>query len=194
MKNWKKIGPVTLKDTANDRRFTYDDIYDFCRARNSLIFSEMIGDDTVLDSIWQSDSVGKIPGKYRYLLLDEQGLIIPLWKITECFNHVKAEFETKSWIWRWYRQNLKHCEYRRDPIPETGKHRWRFSNQFRNPKTMAERREADGIGWDKDAKYYGVKCRNKRSHKMLPSSYDDVQRSDLRNCRNWKQNRKKQWT
>jgi hypothetical protein len=45
---------------------------------------------------------------------------------------------------------------------------------------------------DQDARYYGVKVRPKRSVRNLPNTYDDVPRS--RRGRNWKQNRKKQWT
>lgn len=194
MKNWKKIGPVTLKDTARDRYFDYDDIYEFLRLEHGIIYGAEIADDTMLASIWYTDSVGKVHGRYRYLLLDESGLIIPLWRIAESFNTIKDEFDTKSFIRRWYLNRDKHCVYRRDPIPGTGTNRWTFSKYYRHPKTTAERRAAAGLHEDEDARYYDIKARPRRSIRGLPDTYDDVQRSDLRNSRNWKQNRKKRWT
>lgn len=192
MKNWKKIGPVTLKDTALDRYIDYDDIYDFCRRGHPVIYGAEIADDTMLNSIWYSDSVGKVSGRYRYILLDECGLIVPLWKINEAFSCIKDEFDTQSFIWRWHVNNTKGCKYRRDPIPGTGVSRWSFSKYYRHPKTTSERRAAVGLCGDEDARYYGVKVRPGRSCRNLPNTYDDVPRS--RRGRNWKQNRKKRWT
>lgn len=194
MKNWKKIGPVRLKDTARDRFFDYADIYEFCRSEHGLIYGAEIADDTMLASIWYTDSVGKVHGRYRYLLLDECGLIIPLWKISEAFNCIKEEFETQAFYWRWHFNKNKHCVYRRDPIPGTGMGCSHYSKYFRHPKTTSERREAVGLYVDEDARYYGIKVRPKRSDRSLPNTYDDVYRSDIRNKRNWKQNRKNHWT
>lgn len=194
MKNWKKVGPVTLKDCYLSRTVcVYDDIHDFCRRQQGLIEGNHIGDDTVLASV-SGGGFPTIIEKYRFLLLDEQDLIIPRWRIAECYSQVQGEPEFWNYIYRYYRKYHKGLRFRYDPIPDTGHRRWGFGQQFRSPKTMAERREADGLGWDEDAKFYGVKCRNKRSHKTLPNAYDDIQRGDLKNRRNWKQNRKKQWT
>ena len=192
MKNWKKIGPVTLKDTALDRYFDYDDIYEFCCSEHGIIYGADIADDTMLNSIWYSDSVGKVHGRYRYILLDECGLIIPLWKIHETFNCVKDEFGTEAFYRRWNLNKTKGCKYRRDPIPDTGTNSWSFSKYYRHPKTTSERRAAVALSDDQDARYYGVRVRPGRSVRNLPNTYDDVPRA--RRGRGWKQNRKNRWT
>ncbi len=194
MKNWKNIGAVRLKNTALNSHTHYDNIYDFCLSSSGLIYGNKIADDTMLASVWYRDSTGIVPGKYQFLLLDECGIIIPLWKITEAFNCIRDEIETQSFYWRWHYTKNKHCVYRRDPIPGTGGGCSYFGKYYRRPRTTSERREAVNLAVDEDARYYGVKVRSKRSVSNLPNTYDDTPRGDIRNSRNWKHNRKTHWT
>lgn len=76
--------------------------------------------------------------------------------------------------------------YRVDPVPGTGKYKFKFFNMYKTPKTANEKRKTFSC----DKKY----IRGKRRFWALPESWDDVVRSDRYNKKSWKKNKKKkQW-
>lgn len=75
--------------------------------------------------------------------------------------------------------------YRIDPVPYVRKIKHTFSDYYKNPKHVQERR------WYYDSPEY---VRGKRSPKNLPNPWDDYARSDLRTRKSWKNKKvRKQW-
>jgi len=76
-------------------------------------------------------------------------------------------------------------EFRKDPVPFTGKKQWYFRCYYKRPKTTNEMR----------ANYAHIEfVRGKRNPINLPSAWDDVVRGDVRNNKSWKnQKKRKQW-
>ena len=75
--------------------------------------------------------------------------------------------------------------YRMDPVPGIRKINWSFSDYYKNPRHIQERR------W-----YYAFPeyVRGKRSPKNLPNPWDNYSRSDLRTRKSWKSKKvRKQW-
>lgn len=81
-------------------------------------------------------------------------------------------------------------EFRKDPVPRTGRKRWSFNGFYKNPKTYQELKEN---ALDEDTIYYGIKARPKRNKNYIPTAWDDIPRSDIKTRRNWKHWRKTQW-
>ena len=186
MQNWNQIGPVQLWDTINMSGVWYADLNTFVTSRLGSV-SDRLGDDSVLDK-FETSSYG---GHYRYLLRDECGLTIPLWKIEETAlqaGMVRWWRERFAWNWKPRRQ----YKYRCDPVPHI--HCYRGGNSvFRNVGTYSERRENDFCNeFDEDAKFYGVRSRAARTSGNLPEPWDDILRSDWGN-KSWKKHRKTQY-
>jgi hypothetical protein len=91
---------------------------------------------------------------------------------------------------RWLLPSLPPREFRRGPVPFTG--RGYRSSIRRHIKTTAERREAERLALDDDAIEAGIRVRAKRNARNIPSYYDDIYRSDFFD-HGWKSNRKTQW-
>jgi len=85
-----------------------------------------------------------------------------------------------------YKINKKYrFDYRYDPVPFTGKKRGKFKNWYKIPKVTQEKK------WSFAYKEY---VRGKRKKHNLPNPWDDYQRSDIRERKNWKHyKKKKQW-
>lgn len=122
---------------------------------------------------------------YPYILRTELGDIVSLKELREALPRH---------IYRWERRDalIKSAGFRQGPVPRTGKRRWRFASFYRRPKTRQEIKESDSYFLDEDMIYYNIKSRAKRSSHSLPSSWDDVVRSDY-GLKNWKNYRKTQW-
>jgi hypothetical protein len=86
-----------------------------------------------------------------------------------------------------YREELRRrAKPRSGPVP--GIHRRRGGNAYRIPGTANERRANAFVDWESGE----PAVRAARSWKALPSTWDDLERSDYR-MRSWKQYRKHQW-
>ena len=84
-------------------------------------------------------------------------------------------------------KSVQNPIYRVDPIPYTGKGRigYKFKNWNKRPKTTQERR----LSFE-----YKYLVRGKRRAHILPTSWDDYQRGDVKTRISWKNKRiKKQW-
>ena len=102
---------------------------------------------------------------------------------TEILEDIRKRNRKKSTLTQWFLK--KHdFVYRKTPVPFTGKRHWSFSNFYKTPRHAQEKR------WNIAHKKY---VRGKRHARYLPDPYDDYPRSDIRDRKNWKRNRKTQW-
>ena len=115
-----------------------------------------------------------------YIVRDEFGSVF---SAGELIHAQEKRIRENPGYSRW-RVDLSHHVYRQNPVPHTGKNSWSFGHYYRRPKTTQEMRWA--IAHEKYV-------RGRRSKRHLPSSWDDVPRSDIRERKNWKRNRKTQW-
>ena len=79
--------------------------------------------------------------------------------------------------------NYKTIIYRFDPVPGTGRKRWKFYAFYKRQKTTQELRTNHSDMYDK---YTRGKRRN------IPTAWDDVVRSDYRCRKSWKRYRRYQ--
>jgi len=122
---------------------------------------------------------GFIQPKHEYYVLrDEFGSVFSR---AEILND-KRELNTSTWIYK----SLYGWEYRRTPVPRTGKLRRRyFGCYYKRPRTTQERK----WGYAHQEFVRG----NRRPHN-LPNSWDDKPRGDIDNRRSWKNKKiKRQW-
>lgn len=94
---------------------------------------------------------------------------------------VNLERERRAWQKKY--RNSRPDNFRRGPVPRTGKHNFHWRIGFRAPKTTAQKRFCCAP----EQKYF-----NRGSWKHLPSLYDDIIRVEERN---WKSQSKRrhQW-
>ena len=77
------------------------------------------------------------------------------------------------------------CRFRIDPIPSSGRKRYRFKNFYRRMRTFQERK------WSFSYPEYVRKRRNARN---LPNNWEDIPRADIYYNKSWKkQKKKRQW-
>ena len=195
MQNWNQIGLVQLWDTINQTGEWFADLTSFVESRSFRHVSERLGDESVLDKIDKG-----VPGQggfYRYLLRDECGLIIPMWRIKDAAFWAGLEQQGRNthydtWIWRRPWRPWKQYEYRCDPVPHIRCFRG-GNSYYRSVGTFNERRENDFCNdYDEDARFYGVRARAARTSGNLPEPWDDIGRSDWGH-RSWKRHRRTQW-
>lgn len=192
MQYWNDLsGPVRLRDCLNpDSDIVYDSLEDFVRNLHYLRVRGKLVDYPV--SGWSTTGLGysfwNSHLNRRYTLFDDCGLIIPLWKINEC-----SEQLGKPGV-RVFIYDRDYPGFRRDPVPRTSRRsgNW-FSTYYKTPRSQNEKRHTAGHETDDAVKYYNVKIRGRRSAAMLPDSWDDYPRSDIRDRKNWKKQRKTQW-
>lgn len=98
----------------------------------------------------------------------------------------KWSLSSKSLLASWIHLEVLRSRTASGPVP--GIHRRRYGGHYRVPATFSERRE--NVFVDLEAGEPPV--RSARSWKNLPSSWDDLTRSD-HNTRSWKKHRKHQW-
>lgn len=182
MQDWRTIGPVQLWDTISAQGESFASLSTFTTSRLGHVV-DRLADGSLLDKLWKND----FPAFYRYLLRDECGLIIPLWKIWETAQHTGA-LHYRPLSYRWHRP----FRFRRGPVPRTRCQRGGHG-YFRSVRTYQERCETDFLdSYDEDARDHGVRIRRRRSAKALPEPRDDILRSDW-GVRSWKKHRKHQW-
>lgn len=195
MQNWKKVGPVIVWDTVERKAHSFASLDALIRTGWFGHISDRIGDQSMLDKFARNDWGARIPFIFpkRYLVRDENGLVVPIWKIDECMRHIGRSKYTHGYMF--YGRSggpLRDYKYRCDPVPYV--HCYRGGNSyFRNVGTFRERRENDFCNdYDEDAKFYGVRARAARTTGNLPEPWDDIGRSDWGH-RSWKRHRKTQW-
>jgi len=115
-----------------------------------------------------------------YIVRDEFGRVFSADEIIE---------EQRKRYWKkvkhsWFGVEYTHHVYRQNPVPYTGKSRYHFACYYRKPQTTQEQR------WNEAHQEY---VRSRRHPHNLPNAWDDWPRGDIRNRKNWKQNRKTQW-
>ncbi len=191
MQNWKTVGPVIVWDIVDHTYQWFDSLDSFITSIYCSI-SDRIGDQSTLDKFARTRWADKHPIIFpkRYLVRDENGLIIPLWKLEERQTQLGV-CKPRIYSMRWYRRRQEY-EYRKDPVPYVRCYRG-GNSYFRNVGTFRERRENDFCNdYDEDAKFYGVRARSARTTGNLPEPWDDISRSDWGH-RSWKRHRKTQW-
>lgn len=185
--NWNDLGAVTLKGPFVDTE-TFESLYDFVRS-NRYRYSRfpLTDDSSMIERSWKSMesrlefySRADLPyythnyyhfhTNYCYLV-DDLGIIIPLWKIEEVARLVDADLRREKAARRRMIYSCRRGRYR----------------GWRHPKTLNEERNNR---LDDDAIAYGVKVRAKRHY--LPTAWDDQHRSDHRD-NGWKNNRQTQY-
>ena len=184
MRDWSIRGPVVLRNLLTGKTTTYESAEEFAKAVHRRSVEGRIGDASHLKN---RDSFGLWYGYPTYLLYDEHGLIVPIWKVEEILRQTKSKH--KTWherIWGGRRNYV----FRRGPVPFIHKCRGGYG-YYKHPKTWAEKRAAAALEYDEDAREYNIKPR--RSVPNIPEAWDDRARSDIRNRRSWKKNRRHQW-
>lgn len=89
--------------------------------------------------------------------------------------------------WKQFAISLKRAVFRYDPVPGTGKNRWKFKNFYRTKNCLQERK----LYGDPDHRFYS---RGKRYPANLPNAWDDYPKSRSHNKKDWKRvKKKKQW-
>ena len=101
-------------------------------------------------------------------------------------GYVHKVVKETEWKRKEYRKSYYHvCEFRKDPIPYSGKFKLFHFNSYRRPKTTQELR------WNEAHKKY---VRPKRNKAHLVNSWDDISRGNIFNRYSWKKQKiKKQW-
>ena len=190
MQYWNDLtGPVRLRDCLNpDSDRNYNTLEDFIRNFHYLRVRDMLVDVPVKSDRGSYATYYINWFKRRYNLFDDCGLIIPLWKIAECSENLGRPGVRVLFYDREY------PGFRRDPIPRTGNRmtNW-FSTYYKTPSHLNEKKHTAGHNADDAVKYYNVKIRCKRNLRNLPNPWDDYPRSDIRDRKNWKSQRKTQW-
>lgn len=190
MQNWNKVGPVIVWDISDHTYECFDSLDLFINSRTFRHIADRIGDQSTLDKIAETRWATKHPFIFpkRYLVRDEQGLIIPLWKIEERQVNLGVPLTTKYIYWA----PARNYKFRRGPVPHISCYRG-GNSWFRSIKTYVDRRENDFCNeYDEDARFYGVRARAARTSGNLPEPWDDLGRSDWGH-RTWKRHRKTQW-
>lgn len=122
----------------------------------------------------------------KYVVYDEEYQIVPCKTLDSLYYQLANTYSIypiSRYNTRWYYIPDNYPGFRNGPVPGTG--RGRGYNYHRSPKTTNERR------WSLADKEY---TRPKRNFRMLPDTWDDIPRSDVRIKRSWKkQKKKKQW-
>ena len=186
MRDWSIRGPVSLRDYSTGQTTNFSSAEEFVKSRLGRAVRGSIGDTSVLNKTGDTEGkFGFFLYNYRYLLFDECGLIIPMWKVEELYAQYPEPFRFPVW-----RRRSGRYRYRRDPVPGTSCG-WAGGHWYKHPQTMNEMRAAVALDSDEDAREYHIKPR--RSRPNIPSAYWDMQRADVRERKSWKKHRKHQW-
>ena len=124
-KSWKVIGPITVK-AHNGSSYRYDNIIEAVKGLGDWNISRLEYGRLGYWSEWytrryNSDfyktwnyAIRFHDAAYRgdaFILIDELGFTVPVWKVKEVWASVKPEAKVYSTIWRgskWNRQKGKH--------------------------------------------------------------------------------------
>ena len=123
-----------------------------------------------------------------YVVYDAYFRVVPkefLLKDLDKFINGDYNKDYKASWWTPYSQP----RFRVDPVPSTGRKRWRFGHFYRHANTCMQERRANV-----SAEEFDVYVRPKRGSNYLPDPWDDIPRSDCHIKKSWKKNKKrKQW-
>ena len=171
MKNWKDVSGKCywISNAIGCRIEEYESL-------DKLLLSKKYYINRVVDYLTH---ITGLVDEYRYIIKDCNGLIIPKWRIIEYGNQLNL-LERADWRINWYKPYKHTRDYRKNPVPRTGKKSW---NYYRKIKTFQERKESI---------YSKEYIRAKRNYTNLPNSWDDITRKDFKD-RSWKRHRKTQW-
>lgn len=119
-----------------------------------------------------------------YIVRDEFGSMFSINEIEHDYYARRQELKRLGIIRRprWFMRYEHPYEFRKDPVPTTGK-RGGY-RVYRHPKTTQELRRNG---------YEPEYSRGRRRKGYLRNSWDDILRSSYRERKNWKRNRKTQW-
>lgn len=125
----------------------------------------------------------------RFNVIDEMGLVVPIWKLEEAAELYPSRFDSRRYFWK---PKYDPETFRRGPVP--GIRNWKASSRGFGRKigTFPERRDNSYVDYDEDCVEYRIKVRGKRKGHILPSNWDDIPYSDW-DAKSWKNHRKTQY-
>ena len=201
MKNWSNIGQVTVR-AYNGTRQTYASLEDAVRDLGLSIIETLRGDHIGYDHRVArrenpprnyEEALHQPPwGGDSHHLFDQNGIRIPVWKIKEAWDNLPV-------IWsngvKWSKVHYEKETFRRTPVPGISCKRWKFSEYYRHPKTLQEKRWAEAIREDCDElqEYINRPLSVRNRGNSLPTTWDDIPRSSSQTRKSWKNYRKYQW-
>lgn len=129
-----------------------------------------------------------------YILKDSHGRIFNEQEIRKGLKdfHIKDKIVVfRRFTRRWHTSPI--CEYRRDPLPGSGWGNKSSRNIHRYPRVTAEKRDWDKLKLEvQETPDYVIHTRASRAPHLLPSSWDDIPRSNYR-IKSWKAYRNHQY-
>lgn len=180
------IGPVTLKSSRGNL-IVFPDFREaviYIRNNHIHIVDHPIFSDTDPDRSWSTF------GRVDHVLLDQHGLIIPLWRINEVLAEIGPRPLPRYAYRRWGNYDPE-LDFRSGPVPGTGHKRFRYSRYLRHMRTFGEIRDMRGLEEDlRDAEDFPVRVKIRNRRKSLPTLWDDFYKETQRS---WKKSRKTQW-
>jgi hypothetical protein len=189
-KNWSHIGEVTLRH-RDGRRWKYPSLK--AAIQDNTRGWQKWGDRAEVYVFCTVDGVvtkTRIESGDTYTVVDEIGMIIPVWRIAE--EGSKLGLSRNRICIRWYRRPYaagyrSERHFRRGPVP--GTRRWSF-RKGHGPRTTQEIRENEALDYDEDALNYGIRVRDGRRYPNIPDSWDEY---EGRRENGWKAHRRTQW-
>lgn len=197
MQHWKPLGPVFLvakRENGTANRYKFNSLDSLVKTINYDSFIAITDCENLyfkprIVVVVGCSILNNHPRGAGWLgtiyVEDECGLTVPRWKINEL-----APLRQKRENLRFRRIQKHSFEFRKDPVPRTGKRRWLFGSFYKTPKTYQELRNNY---LDEDAIYYGIRIRPNRNKNYLKTAWDDRPRSDIKTRENWKKRRRHQW-
>lgn len=185
-KNWNGLsGPVTLKNGRGET-WSYPDIMS---AATEIRRGRIEMSDAPLPLRISDGWLGHV-FPIRYVLVDECGLIIPVWRVRLAINDLGPR-PLPAWSRRFSGYDPA-TDFRKGPVPGTGRGRGRgYCRYLRHVRTRQEMRENLGLEDDlRDLEDFPVRVKIRSRRKNLPTLWDDVCRARRGDC--WKAYRKTQ--
>lgn len=174
MSGWNRpIGPVTLKTSCGQiiSAQTLLEAIRACRRHRIVEAFSVLADPA--PQPWSP---------HQIIILDECGLVVPLWRIAQ-----EAQGVDLSPASRRRAGYLPERHFRNHPVPNT--RRWRRGRHYRNIRTHSERRDMLGLEADlHDLEEFADPVKLRARRKALPSAWDDIRVA--RRGESWKHYRK----
>ena len=171
------IGPFVLKSARGEIR-VFDTVLE---AADYIRFYGLEMVDRPLRSGFIIQGMYICEDARLHILVDECGLILPLWRINEALDQLPQ----RRVYWRYTNYNHEK-DFRKRPL-STGSQPCR-TRPYRRPRTSGEMRAHSGLEADlEELEMYPVRVKIRGRRKKLPTVWDDISRRD--NLRSWKKNR-----
>jgi hypothetical protein len=175
------IGPFILKSSRGETR-AFDTLMD---AAMAIRYSGLQMVERPLESGFWLNSTYVPADVGLFVLVDECGLIVPLWRIQEAMNKLPP----RKRIGR--NSNYDPAKHFRNGPLEAGGSR-RYGRYYRNVRTRSELRAHAGMEADmQDLEEYPCQVKIRARRKAVPTCRDDVMRSRKGSC--WKNFRPHQY-